>query len=208
MIQISTSILSSNDRINCVKELNNTNTDYIHIDVMDGKFVNNKQFSIKEIKELSIISNKRLDIHLMVNNPMKYIKKINDIYNIQYITFHIETNKNINKIIDKVKKSNIKCGIAINPNTDIKEIEKYIDKIDSILIMSVNPGYGGQKFIKDVVYKIDYLNINYPNINIEVDGGINNETINYVKDKVNIVVSGSYITNSNNFQETINELKN
>ena len=86
MIQISTSILSSNDRINCVKELNNTNTDYIHIDVMDGKFVNNKQFSIKEIKELSIISNKRLDIHLMVKDIYKYVDMYQEL-NPEYIIF-------------------------------------------------------------------------------------------------------------------------
>ncbi len=207
MIKISTSILSSTNRINCVKELNETDTDYIHIDLMDGKFVPNKQFSIKEIIELSKLTNKSLDIHLMTNNPIKYIKKIINLKNIEYITFHIEINKNKNKIINYLKKNNIKCGIAINPETNIDNLKEYIQNIDLINIMSVHPGYGGQKFIPETITKIEKLKSTTNKI-IEVDGGINNEIIKYIKNSIDIAVIGSYITKSNDYNKTINDLKN
>lgn len=208
MIKISTSILSSTNRIDSINKLNNTNTDYIHIDVMDGKFVNNKQFTIKEIIELSKTSNKKLDIHLMVNNPIKYIKKIIHLDNIEYITFHLEINKNKNKLINYIKKHNKKCGIAIKPNTKINDINKYSKYIDLILLMSVEPGYGGQEFIPETINKINELKKITTDKLIEVDGGINNSTIENIKNKVNIAVIGSYVINSNDYNKTINELKN
>lgn len=207
MIKISTSILSSNNRELCIKELNNTNTDYIHIDIMDGVFVSNKQFTIKEVINLSKVSNKPLDVHLMVNNPIKYIKRIINLDNIEFITFHLEINKNIDKIIAYIKKHNKKCGIAIKPNTNITEIIKYLDNIDLILLMSVEPGYGGQEFIPNTINRINELK-KLTNKEIEVDGGINNININNIKDIINIAVVGSYITNSNDYNKTINELKN
>lgn len=207
MIKISTSILSSNNREECIKNLNNTETDYIHIDVMDGAFVPNKQFTIKEIINLSKISNKPLDIHLMVTNPIKYIKKIIHIDNIEYITFHLEINKNIDKLITYIKKHNKKCCLSIKPNTKVTELNDYLDKIDMILIMSVEPGYGGQEFIPNTINKIKELK-ELTNKLIEVDGGINNITINDIKNDIDIAVIGSYITNSNDYNKTINELKN
>ena len=206
MIKISTSILAipSKNRTDAIKKLNGTNTDYIHIDVADGEFVNNKQFTIREIKKLS---SKELDIHLMVNNPIKYIKRIVNLENVTRITFHLEINKNHNKLISYIKKYNKKCGIAIKPNTSTKELSEYLNSIDIILLMSVEPGFGGQKFIPETINKIKELKT-LTNKEIEIDGGINNITIEALKNNITTAVVGSYITNSNDYNKTINELKN
>lgn len=204
-MQISTSILNSNNRIESIKKLNYTKTKYIHIDIMDGRFVNDKQFTINEIKELNNLSQKKLDIHLMVENPIEYINKLDNL-NIKFITFHIEVEKNINEIINKIKKQGYKVGIAIKPNTDINTLLPYIEKIDLLLIMSVEPGKGGQQFIKETPSKIEKIKkaINN-NIMIEVDGGINNNTIKEINN-IDIAVVGSYIIKSNNYNNQINNL--
>lgn len=207
MIKISTSILSSKDRINSIQKLNNTNSDYIHIDVMDNIFVPNYQFPLEEIKELSKYSNKPLDIHLMVANPKKYINSL-DIKNIYNITIHIEINKDIDSIIELIKEKNCSVGLAIKPNTPLNLIDKYLNKVDMILIMSVEPGFGGQKFIENTTERIKYIRNKNKDIIIEVDGGINNETISKIKDIANIAVVGSYITNKEDYEEAINILKN
>lgn len=207
MIKISTSILSSKDRINSIQKLNNTNSDYIHIDVMDNIFVPNYQFPLEEIKELSKYSNKPLDIHLMVASPKKYITSL-DIKNIYNITIHIEINKDIDSIIELIKEKNCSVGLAIKPNTPLNLIDKYLKKVDMILIMSVEPGFGGQKFIENTTERIKYIRNKNKNIIIEVDGGINNETISKIKDIANIAVVGSYITNKEDYEEAINSLKN
>lgn len=207
MIKISTSILSSDDRIECIKKLNNTNINYIHIDAMDGIFVKNKNLEPDEVNELNKHSNLPLDIHLMVNNPEEYINHLN-IYNINNITFHIEINKNIENIINKIKNLGVKVGLAINPNTDINLIKNYINKIDIILIMSVEPGYGGQKFIPRTIERIKEIRNLKKDIIIEVDGGINNINIKEIEQYINIAVVGSYITKNNNYNEAINNLKN
>ena len=204
-MQISTSILNSNNRIESIKKLNYTKTKYIHIDIMDGRFVNDKQFTINEIKELNNLSQKKLDIHLMVENPIEYINKLDNL-NIKFITFHIEVEKNINEIINKIKKQGYKVGIAIKPNTDINTLLPYIEKIDLLLIMSVEPGKGGQQFIKETPSKIEKIKkIINNNIMIEVDGGINNNTIKEINN-IDIAVVGSYIIKSNNYNNQINNL--
>lgn len=207
MIKISTSILSSTDRIECIKKLNSTNTDYIHIDTMDGIFVPNTQMNINEIIELEKISTKPLDIHLMVENPETYINKLQN-KNIEYITIHIEINKNIDDIINKIKSLGYKVGISIKPNTTIETIIPYLDKIDLVLIMSVEPGFGGQKFIPNSLNKAKEIRNLNQNITIEIDGGINNDNIDEIKKYVDIAVVGSYITNNDNYDQAINNLKN
>lgn len=207
MIKISTSILSSTDRIECIKKLNSTNTDYIHIDTMDGIFVPNTQMNINEIIELEKISTKPLDIHLMVENPETYINKLQN-KNIEYITIHIEINKNIDDIINKIKSLGYKVGISIKPNTTIETIIHYLDKIDLVLIMSVEPGFGGQEFIPSTLEKAKQIrNIN-KNITIEMDGGIKDTNINQLKDNIDIAVVGSYITKKDDYNKAINILKN
>lgn len=207
-MKISTSILNAKDKYNSVIELNNTDTNYIHLDIMDGIFVSNKEFTIEEINKISLITKKPLDVHLMVSDPLKYINNIKNFSNINNITFHIEINQDISKIISTIKKLNIKCGIAINPNTLIDKIIPYLKDIDIVLIMSVNPGYGGQEFI-DITRKIKEIS-KYNKQNsfiIEVDGGINNLNIKRIKEAgATTVVVGSFITNGN-YEERIKMLK-
>lgn len=205
MIKVSTSILTCNNRIQATEELNKTNTDYIHIDYMDGIFVDNKEFTIEEIKTLSKISTKKLDIHIMAENPEPIIQELKGL-NIEYITIHYEINKPLDKIINLIHNQGYKCGISIKPKTDPKNIIEYLKKIDLVLIMSVEPGKGGQKFIPDVLNKIKELKQN--NLIIEIDGGINDTNIEELKNIVDIVVVGSYITNSSDYNKQINNLKN
>lgn len=206
MYKISTSILSSNNLTNTIEKLNKSITDYIHLDIMDGLFVPNTKLSIEELKNILPLINKPIDIHLMVENPLPYIKAINN-PNVKYITIHIEINQDINSLIDTIKSSGYKACLAIKPNTTIEEIIPYIEKIDMVLIMSVEPGYGGQKFIPNSVEKLKTIKKINKNILTEVDGGINNDTIIYVKDYTDIVVSGSYIINNSNYNEAIINLK-
>ena len=205
-MQISTSILNSLNREESIKKLNYTKTNYIHIDVMDGLFVSDKQFTINEIKTLSNISMKKLDIHLMVENPINYVKELSNM-KIEYITFHIEVDNNINNIISTIKEKDYKVGLAIKPNTDINLLKPYLDKIDLILVMSVEPGKGGQPFLETTPPRINKIKelIQGKDILIEVDGGITEKTIEKVPN-ANIAVSGSYIVKSDNYNEKINIL--
>lgn len=207
MIKISTSILSSKERISSIQKLNNTNADYLHIDTMDGIFVPNTQMTVDEIIKFEKYSHLPLDIHLMVENPEKYLKQLEN-KNIEYITIHIEIDKNIDNLIDRIKSLGYKVGLSIKPNTSIKEIIPYLPKIDLVLIMSVKPGFGGQKFIPNSLAKAQELrNIN-KDITIEIDGGINDTNIDEVKKYVDIAVVGSYITNNDDYNQAINNLKN
>ena len=197
-MKISTSILNAENIIKSILELNNTKTSYIHIDVMDGKFVTNTKFNtIKEISDINNNSKHKLDIHLMVENPIEYINKLNNM-NIEYVTFHIEVEKNIKEIISKIKSMGYKAGISIKPNTNLNKLVPYLKDIDLLLIMSVEPGKGGQEFISNTIERIKKIKeiiTNY-NIEIEVDGGINEKTISLLKN-IDIAVVGSYITKSN-----------
>lgn len=208
-MKISTSILNAENRIECLKKLNNTDTDYIHIDVMDGKFVSDTQFNnIKEINAINIISKYKLDIHLMVENPIEYIEQFNNM-NIEYITFHVEVKKNINEIISKIKEKGYKIGLSIKPNTNIKELIPYLKNIDLILVMSVEPGKGGQEFLPNTIERInkikELITKNNNDIQIEVDGGINDKNI-YQLGNIDISVVGSYIIKSNDYSNQIKKL--
>lgn len=200
-MKIAGSFLKIQDDINKIKELEKC-TDQIHFDIMDGLFTENKT----KIKDIQI--KKDIDIHLMVLDIKSYVDKVLK-YRPKYITFHLEATDNIIENINYIKEKNIKVGIAINPKTDIEKIYKYLDKIDLVLLMSVKPGKGGQKFI-DISNKLNKL-YNYRKENnlsfiIEVDGGINNETIKKVE-KADIVVCGSYITDSINYENQVKQLK-
>ena len=208
-MKISTSILNAENRLECVKKLNRTNTSYIHIDVMDGKFVPNTQFNnIREISAINIISKYKLDIHLMVENPIEYIEQFNNM-NIECITFHIEVEKDIKEIISKIKTKGYKAGLSIKPNTNIDELVPYLKDIDLILVMSVEPGKGGQEFLQNTTERINkvkkLITKENDDIQIEVDGGINDETITLLEN-VDIAVVGSYIIKSDNYYQTIEKL--
>ena len=206
-MELSVSILNAKDKKEMINILNNTNISYIHMDVMDGNFVSQTSLPSYELKELAKYSNKEFDVHLMVEDPLTYIEEIKDIENIKQITIHLEINKDIDSILSKIKEYDFKAGLAIKPNTYINKLIPYLEYIDTLLIMSVEPGYGGQPFIEstpDRIKKIKELTKDY-NITLEVDGGINNNTINKII-PADIAVVGSYITNSNDPITTINNL--
>lgn len=204
-MKLSISLLSIKNRLEFIKKINDYDIDYIHIDVMDNTFTNNVAYSIEEINEINKISNKKLDIHLMVNDPIKYINNFNNM-NIEYIIFHVEIDKDINNLINTVHGMGYKCGLAINPNTNIDVLEQYINNIDLILVMSVMPGYGGQLFINSIYNKLESLRDKYKNITISVDGGINQDNIYKLSSLVDMVVIGSYL--STETKEKIDMIKN
>lgn len=206
-MEISVSILGIKDKLKeNINKLNKLNIDYIHLDIMDGKFVSNINDDYELLKSSLIDNKKKLDIHLMVENIAYYIEKYKSL-NPTFITFHYELG-NIKSIIKLIKDNNIGVGISIKPSTDVLLLLPYLDSVDLVLVMTVEPGKGGQTFM-DMSEKIKDLQeikekYNY-NFKIEVDGGINNETIKKVN--ADIAVVGSYITSSNDYKERIEKLK-
>lgn len=206
-MELSVSILNSQDRENTIKILNNTEISYFHIDVMDGIFVPQKTLPVDEVKKLSKISDKKLDVHLMMEDPITYIEKIKELNNAEYITIHLEIEKDIKSILNKIKEYGFKPGLSIKPNTNIEKLLPYLNDIDLILIMTVEPGLGGQPFIETSPSRINEIKelIKDKDILLEVDGGINNNTIKEVSE-VDIAVVGSYITTSEDPISKINSL--
>ncbi len=195
---ISISILNIKDNKEKIKEVDALNSDYIHVDVMDGKFVNNKV----DFLNLPPMNTAR-DIHLMVYDIKKYIDSYLK-YHPEYFTFHLEATNQVDEIIEYIKKFHIKVGISICPDTDVSKLLPYLEKIDLVLVMSVVPGLGGQKFIEESKDKIERLQKlreenNYHYL-IEVDGGVNYGTKDFCKN-ADILVVGSYITMSDNYLE-------
>ena len=189
-----------------ILDIDKSNADFIHVDIMDGIFVKNKNFSYDEIKDYFNGITKPLDIHLMVNDPLMYIKDFVKLKP-EYITFHIEVNSNIEECIKYLKQNNIKVGLAINPETRVYKVLPYLKDIDLVLVMSVHPGYGGQEFIRDTVNKINELKALQSKYNyiINVDGGINGDTVKLVNS--DMVVSGFYVVSQQDYTKSINNLK-
>ena len=203
-IQISPSILSADfSKLgDDIKRLEQSGADMIHVDVMDGHFVPNLTIGPPVIKSLRKYTSLPFDVHLMINPVHKYIKDYSDA-GADIITFHPEATDNIVETINLIKSLNKKVGISLNPNTGIKAVEEHLDKVDLILIMSVYPGFGGQKFIGDVVQKIKDLDKIRTKLKhtfkIEIDGGINFETSKIaVQAGVDILVSGTTVFKENN----------
>ena len=203
-IQISPSILSADfSRLgDDIKRLEESGADMIHVDVMDGHFVPNLTIGPPVIKSLRKYTKLPFDVHLMINPVHKYIKDYCDA-GADIITFHPEATENILETINLIKSFNKKVGISLNPDTEINATEEHLDKIDLILIMSVYPGFGGQKFISEVLKKIKDLDKMRKekklNFKIEIDGGINFETSKTAVDAgVDILVSGTTVFKENN----------
>lgn len=203
---IAVSFLTSKlNRKETIKRIDESNADLIHVDLMDGIYVEKNNFVLNEIIEDLSNTKKKLDIHLMVVDPLKYIKELINL-NVYMITIHLDGTNNTLEVINFVKNNNVKIGIAINPKEDVSILNDYIDLIDYVLIMSVEPGLGGQKFIPDVLEKINVLKDR--NILVGIDGGINDESIKYLKEyKIDIIISGSYICMSDDYNKQIEELK-
>lgn len=191
-----------------VTKLSNLDIDYLHLDVMDGIFVENKTYTYEEFYNITRFTNKPKDVHLMVSDVKKYIDEFSRL-NPEFITFHYEAASEISSVINYIHKRGIKVGISIKPSTDVSEIVDYLDYVDLVLVMSVEPGKGGQSFIEDSTKKIEQLyNLrerqNYKYV-IEVDGGINDRTIKLCE-KSDIAVVGSYITKQD-YEEAIERLR-
>lgn len=218
MIEISTSLLNieKGKEAETILNLEKAKTDYFHIDVMDGRFVTKNTYN--KMKEISAyikrISNMPQDVHLMVEN----IKEaIDDFVSVEpnIITFHLEAckdEKEIFEIINLIKENHIKVGIAIKPNTPIQEVYKFLPFVHMCLVMTVEPGKGGQTLISEMVEKIkklrDYIQENNLEVDIEADGGINLATCEKVKSAgANILVSGTAILMARNFKDIIDEMK-
>lgn len=189
-------------------KLDSLNIDYLHLDVMDGIFVENNTYTYEEFYDITKYTKKPKDIHLMVSDVKKYIDDFSK-FNPEFITFHYEASSDVHSVINYIHRLGLKAGMAIKPQTDISEIIDYLSILDLVLVMSVEPGRGGQMFIEDCAKKIEQLYVlrenNGYDYKIEVDGGINNETIKQC-DKADICVVGSYIT-KNDYEESIRKLR-
>ena len=188
-----------------ITEVEKLGAEYLHLDVMDGNFVPNISFGAPVISSLRKHSNLVFDVHLMVNEPDYLIKDFAEFSDI--ITIHAEATKHLNRTIQLIKSFGKKVGVALNPSTSLDVIKYDLDNIDMVLIMTVNPSFGGQKFIPEMIQKIKDLRKINKNIDIEVDGGINDKTAKLVKEAgANVLVAGSYIF-SGNYKEKIDSLK-
>lgn len=190
-----------------ILRLSNEKIDYLHVDVMDGKFVSNQTEELDSLKKVLPLSIP-FDVHLMVEDTYHYIEEYATLHP-KYITIHLET-EGVLKAIDFIKSKNIKVGISIKPNTPINRIMPYLPLIDLVLVMSVEPGKGGQRFITKTVNKLNELkrirDIHDYHYEIEVDGGINDETVKLCKN-ADIVVVGSFVTERMSYEKQIEKLK-
>ncbi len=213
-IKISPSILSCDfsEIGNEIEKLNNSGADLIHIDVMDGHFVPNLTFGPPVISKIRKCSKLPFDVHLMISPVEKYIQDYANA-GADIITFHPEATDNIQRTIDVIKSCGKKVGISLNPETPSTVIENYLKEIDLILIMSVNPGFAGQKFMPEVLEKVKFFRSKIKNenlnIDIEIDGGIDFKTAPLaIKAGANILVSGTTIfKGENNISENIKNLR-
>ena len=193
-----------------ISSLDQSEAEYIHFDVMDGDFVPNLTFGPQFISNLRHQTKKVFDVHLMINRVSKflddYIKAGSDI-----ITFHIEIEENLSELISKIKDKDIKAGIAIKPKTPWEEIKSLLHSIDQVIIMTVEPGFGGQSFMSSQINKIksisNYIKENNLSVDIEIDGGVNYETGKICRDAgANILVAGSFLFKQENLLTATNEL--
>ena len=211
---IAPSILSADfgHLANEVKAICDGGCDFVHVDVMDGHFVPNLTIGPVVVSSVAKVATKPLDIHLMVENNTFFVDLFAP-FKPEFISFHIEEEKHPHRLIQKIRSLGIRPAIVLNPHTPVEAIEFLIEDLDMVLLMSVNPGFGGQKFIPSVVEKAKRLKSlikkRNPECLIEVDGGVNSENVSILKEAgVDIVVAGSYVFNHpDGYQKAIESLK-
>ncbi|MCT7580207.1 ribulose-phosphate 3-epimerase [Aliarcobacter butzleri] len=210
---VAPSILSADfgNLANEIKAICDAGCDLVHVDVMDGHFVPNMTIGPVVVEPVAKVASKPLDIHLMVENNTFFVDLFAPCKPL-YISFHIESEKHPHRLIQKIRSYGIKPAIVLNPHSRPQEIEYLLEDLDMVLLMSVNPGFGGQKFITSVVEKAkelkELINKRNPNCLIEVDGGVNDKNIEILKNAgVDIVVAGSYVFGSDDYEKAIKSLK-
>lgn len=198
MIKISPSILAADfsDLKSEINKIEAAGADMVHIDVMDGLFVPNISFGLPVIEAIRRCTNLLFDVHLMIKSPERYIKEFKEA-GADIITVHAEATDHLHRTLQSIKASGAKAGVALNPGTDPSAIKYVLSETDMVLVMTVNPGFGGQKFIGDMTKKVAEVRAMAPGIDIEADGGISSDNIDLVtRAGANVIVAGSAVFNA------------
>lgn len=212
-MKVGVSFISSDyDLETTISKIDESSADYIHVDMMDGIFVENANFTVQDLKKMFKNTKKKLDVHMMVCSPNKYVKDFAKMPNVEYLTLHCESHRRPIDVINMIRHTPLKVGLAINPETKVSHIVPLLNHLDQVLVMSVKPGKGGQKFMEEILYKIETLKElreqNGYHYVINVDGGINEETAKLVKEAgADMVVSGSYVCKSDDYNQRIESVR-
>ena len=212
-MKVGVSFISSDyDLETTISKIDESSADYIHVDMMDGVFVENSNFTVQDLKKMFKNTKKKLDVHMMVCSPNKYVKDFAKMPNVEYLTLHCESHRRPIDVINMIRHTPLKVGLAINPETKVSHIVPMLNHLDQVLVMSVKPGKGGQKFMEEILYKIETLKElreqNGYHYVINVDGGINEETAKLVKEAgADMVVSGSYVCKSEDYNQRIESVR-
>lgn len=210
---VSASVLSADmlDLGGEIRKMETSGIDMLHFDVMDGVFVNNITYGLAILEAVSKATEMTLDVHLMITDPLKYVQRFADL-GADIITFHLESQSDVMKTIEAIKKSGAKASVAIKPATSAEELYPYLPYLDMVLVMTVEPGFGGQSFIPETISKVrkirEKMNELGISADVEVDGGINSETAPIaIEAGANVLVSGSYLFKADDMAEAAENIK-